>query len=61
MKKEVIELNIIWYGGQLGFCLDEHSSKINDRKLNLFGKKLKRWVFGGGIKSILIGHQNINL
>ena len=32
MKKEVIELNVMWFGGQFGFCLDENSSKINDSK-----------------------------
>ena len=41
MKKEVIELNVMWYGGQFGFCLDEHSSKINDGKLNYFWKKVE--------------------
>ena len=31
MKEEVIELEIIWYGGQSSFCLDKNSSKINMR------------------------------
>ena len=41
MKKEVIELNVMWYGGQFSFCLDENSSKINDSKLNHFWKKVE--------------------
>ena len=41
MKKEVIQLNVMWYGGQFGFCLDENSSKINDSKLNHFWKKVE--------------------
>lgn len=41
MKKEVIELNVMWYGGQFGFYLNEHSSKIDDSKLNYFWKKVE--------------------
>jgi len=41
MKQEVIELNVIWYGGQFGFCLDKNSSKIDETKLNHFWKKVE--------------------
>ena len=40
MKEEVIELEIIWYGGQSSFCLDKNSSKINENKINHFWKKV---------------------
>jgi len=41
MKEEVIELEVIWYGGQSGFCLDKNSSKINENKLNHFWKRVE--------------------
>ena len=41
VKKEVIELKAIWYGGGFHFCLDKNSLKIEDNKIKNFWDKIE--------------------
>ena len=74
MKREVIELEAVWYGGGFHFILQEDKTglvisnfgedceptKVDENKIIIFWKKVEELGVWNWHKNTLIGNKNMN-